>query len=199
MPSVPPPRSSMPSLPPDSTPSYQPVLDARIVEAPPSSHGFAPAPPRSQEASAYTAIGALLAAVAIFAIGAIGYFLWRARAHAPAPPPVVTAPAAKSAQEPPPIDTSITVEAVEPVMFHVSPDNAVLIVDGAEQAPGVRAVTRKPGTPVVVIMRAPGFEDATVTIDDAYTNRSVVVALRPTKRRASDPPKRNDPLPANPY
>jgi hypothetical protein len=205
-----PPRATMPSVPPPSgpprsapqeppPPSYQPVLDARIVEAPVPPP---PAAPPAPEAAAYATIGALLAAIAIVALGAIGYFLWRASSPAtPAPPPARSAPVATSASPPAPVpvDTSITVEVLEPVMFHVSPDAAILIVDGVQQAPGVRAVTRRPGMAVNVIVRASGFEDATVTIDDAFANKSAIVTLRPLKHRSGDSPKRNDPLPANPY
>jgi serine/threonine-protein kinase len=200
------PRASMPSVPPDA---YRPVLEARIVDAPRSGSDVSaitphstPKPAPRPEGAAYAMIGALLAAIALLALGAIGFFIWRAR-HAAAPRPPVTAPlpspSPATPADPAPIDTAITVEAVEPVMFHVSPDAAVLIVDGVEQAAGVRAVTRKPGLAITVIVRAPGYEDATVTINDAYTNKSVVVALRPLKHRSGDPPKRNDPLPANPY
>ena len=149
------------------------------------------------------AISAVLALVVVGALAAIGFFLWRARhASAPPSPPAVVVPVQSlpTAAAPPTADTSITVEVVEPIMFFVTPDAAVLIVDGVEQAAGVRAVPRKPGQSVVVIVRAPDYEDATVLIDDGFTNKTVAVALTPVakKHRPGDG-KRVDPLPANPY
>ena len=144
-------------------------------------------------------IAVVLGVVVLAALGAIGFFLWRARTPSAAPVAVATTStvAATATTAPAPIDTSITVESVEPVVFVVTPDDAILIVDGVEQASGVRAVTRKPGQSVTVIIRSKDHEDAQVQVDDQLTNKTVV--LRLTSLRKHRDPKRTDPLPANPY
>ena len=207
----------------EMTSKYQPVLEAQIADSVASGRS-APSLPSIDEGTGsgshsrsapiavpvraaaepmHYAIGAVLALVVVGALAAIGFFLSRAR-HPSAPPTppavVVPAPAQPAAAAPPAVDTSITVEAVEPIMFFVTPDAAVLIVDGVEQAAGVRAVPRKPGQSVVVIVRAPEYEDATVLIDDGFTNKTVAVALTPVaKKHRTGDGKRVDPLPANPY
>ncbi len=219
-------RPPLPSAPPSweapPPPSYQPAFDAQIssrarpslpsfAQTDPGSHSHSrpvPAPlaadgaptAPSLDGGSNAALAATLGAVALIAAGAIGFFLWRARvpAVAPATTSSVTAPPASvaRAETPAVADTSITVESVEPVMFVVAPDDALLIVDGAPQAPGVRAVARKPGQTVTVIVRAPEHEDAKVEIDDAFTNKTVVMRLTSLRRHRE---RRSDPLPANPY
>jgi eukaryotic-like serine/threonine-protein kinase len=206
------------------TAGYQPVFDAQIASARPPLPSFAPvddrtgshshsrpvpapvaaASPTAAEGSepSHVALAAILGVVAIVAASAIGFFLWRAR-RPPMPDPTPIVATAAVAAPPiatptaPPVDTAITVESVEPVMFVVTPETAILIVDGVAQAPGVRAVTRKPGQSVTVIVRAPEHEDAQVQVDDQLTNKTVVLKLTSLRRHAG--PKRADPLPANPY
>ncbi len=207
----------------DQTP-YQPIFDAQIASARPPLPSHAPVDDRTGSHSrpvplpapdlaraapqpggaepSHVALAAILGVVAIIAVGAIGFFLWRARRPLGPDPAavvatVVTSATATPAGTAPPADTTITVENVEPVVFVVTPDDAILIVDGVEQAPGVRSVTRKPGQSVTVIVRAREHEDAQVQVDDQLTNKTVM--LRLTSLRKHRDPKRADPLPANPY
>ena len=193
-------------------PSFAPVDDpsgshshSRPVQMPPASGRPATSGNGADAGEpAHVMLAALLGLVALVAAAAIGFFLWRARHPAmsavpPTPMATLAAPAQTStrAPAPAPTDTAITVELVEPVVFVVTPDDAILVVDGVAQPAGVRTVARRPGRSVTVIVRAAEHEDAQVQIDDQLTNKMVAIKLTSTRRHREG--KRTDPLPANPY
>jgi hypothetical protein len=161
-------------------------------------HAAAPATAALAEGDGnHAAVAVLLGVVALLAASAIGFFLWRAKAPAAHPTAIVATASATATANTAPLDTAITIESVEPVVFAVTPDSAVLIVDGVEQAPGVRSVTRKPGQSITVIVRAPEHEDAQVQVDDLLVNKTVAIKLTPVRKHRDG--KRTEPLPANPY
>jgi hypothetical protein len=72
-------------------------------------------------------------------------------------------------------------------VFKVVPDEAHLVVDGKDMDPSVRSIPRpKPGQSVKVVVRADGFEDEPLTIDDSAPP-SVDVWLSPVAKK--EPPK----------
>jgi hypothetical protein len=138
---------------------------------------------------------------------------------------------------PPPVSGEVITEldapalgsavAAPPIIFKIVPDEANLVIDGAPQDARVRAMARpSTGESRRVVVRAPGFADETLTIDDTAA-ASVDVWLTPktappeakaARERpshatpvhaapaaiapltpAAAPKKQTEPLPANPY
>jgi hypothetical protein len=105
------------------------------------------------------------------------------------------------------------VAVATPVTFKVVPEKAVLVVDGTALAASARSIPRpSAGKSVKVVVRADGYEDQTLTIDDAAP-ASVDVWLTETHGAASPAHKPagashtgsapasapTEALPANPY
>jgi hypothetical protein len=99
-----------------------------------------------------------------------------------------------------------------PIVFKVIPEKAYFVVNGESLAPTVRSLDRPAaGASKTFIVRADGYEDQTLTLDDAAP-ASVDVwlnALPPKKSSGSSkatsgasgdtPAAKPEALPANPY
>ena len=140
-------------------------------------------------------VAALLGVVVAGAVGVGGLFAWKITRRAD-PPAVV-------ATEAPPATTSLTTAASPPkgaglasapssvptaaatasgptaskeIEFQVMPEEAVLIIDGASLPANARSIPRPPkGTIVTVVVRAPGFQDEEVKIDDGVPAQVPVI------------------------
>jgi serine/threonine-protein kinase len=172
--------------------------------------------PRAPSIVQYS-IAASLGVLAAAALGVGGFWVWKSMQPPPAPVVFVTPVETEPAPLPPtPPATGTTAAAVAtPVTFRVVPDKAVLVVDGTTLPASTRSVARPAaGKPVKVVVRAEGYEDQTLTIDDAAP-ASVDVWLTETHGAASPPRKPpsgaphagspppasapTEALPANPY
>jgi serine/threonine protein kinase len=205
---------------------YRPVFEPHIeevVESAPGCAAVAAGGARRSDRTAgpvgpYRGVAAVLGAVMLAALSAIAFFLWRAHAPPSSAPTLASASAPAGGSAPgalviaseesvpsqtpsavAPVDKAIALASPGLVTFRVSPESAVLLIDGVEQASGVRAMTRRPGEATTVIVRAPGYEDETIVVDDAFPNKVVVTLSAVHRRRGDVPRKGNDPLPANPY
>ena len=174
------------------------------------------------------AVGVLAAA----AVGAAGFYVWRTMS-APSPttvaatrtvatvaPPSGIAPPAtlpvstpSSARATAPAAPSASVAVVAPpIAFKIIPDKAYLVVDGKPLAPTVRTLDRPAhGVTRTLVVRADGYDDQTVSIDDTAPASvdvwlDVVAKKSGSSSKGSQGPandtsngKPPEALPANPY
>ena len=145
--------------------------------------------------------------------------MWKSmQAASPALPTVVMVQAAPPSKPGPsvaaPPDTTpapVATPSLPPIAFKIIPDGAFLVVGGEALAPTVRSLARpSPGASEKVIVRADGFEDQTLTIDDTAP-ASVDVWLNQKQKKPSGHAghgddgtgtgsgKAQEALPANPY
>ena len=205
---------------PSFSPLAPPVQPNDPYAQPPPGYG----PPPSSQGSPIPVSQYLLAAGAgvllAVAIGVGSFFLWRKgnnadRTVAPQTQPqptgqtgLVTSSSAQPALSPP---------ATADIVFKMTPDSAVLSVDGVplerRSSDQSKAIARPAvGKTVTVVAHAPGYEDVTILVD-YFTTSPMDLALKPETAEADTPdasakggdkpdkPKkpRNEPIPANPY
>jgi serine/threonine protein kinase len=208
-PPPPPEKASMTPPPPPPAPSAPPAQPSTLDGAENDSTSASHASPLQYALA--SAVGVAVAGM----IAVAAFFAWRTM-----DPPVTqavqaSAASAASATIGPDVPSAEAHAAVSaPILFKVVPDEAILVVDGAPLAAGMRALPRPgAGDPRHVIVRAEGFADETLTIDESAP-ASVDVWLtplkkdakpaepRPTETRAPAPSpvkKATNALPANPY
>jgi serine/threonine-protein kinase len=180
-----------------------------------------PLAPRAPSAPQYFiagAIGVLTAAV----VGVAGFYVWRGMTPAPSPtratafaspespPPVLAAASAAPASSAglPAVPPAIAHPAA-PIVFKVIPDKAYFVVDGSATEPTVRTLDRPAsGSTRTLVVRADGYVDQTLTLDDsAPASIDVWLDAVPKKSasQAKTPPsdatstRAPEALPANPY
>jgi serine/threonine protein kinase len=147
-------------------------------------------------------------------LGGAGYGVWQATRPPPEPAlsgvsaaPTAASPAmdaipsasnvpASAPRDVPAPETSADESSPAPILLRV-PDGATLVVDGMPLPNGVSFVPRpKQGERVSVIVRAAGYDDATIALDET-TLSPVDVTMRPLEKKR---PRHSDPaIPANPY
>ncbi|HEY2513252.1 MAG TPA: protein kinase [Polyangiaceae bacterium] len=143
---------------------------------------------------------AAMGVMAAAALGAVGFWVWSSMRTLPppAPPPAVvatvaTAPVLPSPEPVPP--TTGVVLAAPPVAFTVTPPHAFLVIDGTPLEPAVRTIPRPPaGATETIIVRADGYADRELHIDDSVTE-PIEVALT---AQTGGPSKGSAPEPAPP-
>jgi eukaryotic-like serine/threonine-protein kinase len=143
-----------------------------------------PVPPETleppQAGAGQYALAALVGLFVAVLIGVGGFFIWHARTKPASLPPIATATASATT---PAASASVATKASPPapaeITFQVTPEDAVLTVDGKALGPGVRTIPRPAtGETVAVVVTAKGFDDASLQVDLA-TPQPVVVALKP--------------------
>jgi hypothetical protein len=176
--------------------------------------------PRAPSIVQYS-IAASLGVIAAAALGVGGFWVWKSMQPAPSPVVVVTPVEMEQAPLPPaPPATgtaSANAAAVVPalVAFKIVPDKAVLVVDGGALPVATRSLPRPaPGTTVKVVVRADGFEDQALTLDETapasvdvwLTESAPAAGATPTAAKKSPGPAHpgggtapSEALPANPY
>jgi hypothetical protein len=221
---------------PSATPSgVQPMRDGSIPPPAPGrvsrtafgeQAGFPPVmplSPRAPSAAQYFIAGAI-GVLAASAMGAGGFYVWRsmttpasttlaATRAAPSSSASTGAPAGSiaAARAAAPV-AAVAARVAAPILFKVIPEKAYFVIDGQSLAPTVRSLDRPAvGTPKTLIVRADGFEDQTLTLDDTAP-ASVDVwlnAVAPKKSSGGSKAPSGSPgdstsakpeaLPANPY
>jgi hypothetical protein len=198
------PETAMGQVPPGG--AYPPVME------------LAPRAPSIVQYSLAASLGVIAAA----ALGVGCFWVWKSMQPAPSPVVVVTPVEMEQAPLPPAPPATGTASANAAaaaqvpalVAFKIVPDKAVLVVDGGALPATTRSLPRPaPGTTVKVVVRADGFEDQALTLDegapasvDVWLTESAPsgVAAPAAKKAtgASHPSGATSPseaLPANPY
>jgi hypothetical protein len=92
------------------------------------------------------------------------------------------------------------------ITFRIIPDSATVVVDGRELAPGVVSIPHvAAGETHSVVVRAAGYQDEVLQVDDTVSGSvDVVLTLLATDKAASPPDDakkrhKGSTLPANPY
>ena len=157
------------------------------------------------DAKQYIIAAAMGVGVAIL-VGGAAYLVWRAMTPASAPGSSIVAPAtngqhtdarsssgstsvssrasAPASQRTPPSPASAPSPAASAIEFRVVPTSATLYVDGRALPAASRTLSRvEPGRSVTVVVRADGFADETMQLDDSvHGTVDVVLTPRDAKR-----------------
>jgi serine/threonine-protein kinase len=173
---------------------------------------------RAPSAPQYVIAGAI-GVLAAAAVGVAGFYVWRTMTPAPSATPVPAVastelptpalPVVRASSAVVPLVPSAIAHAAAPIVFKVIPDKAYFVLDGSAAEPTVRTLDRPAaGATRTLVVRADGYVDQTLTIDEsAPTSIDVWLDALPKKSasQAKGPPsdatnaKAPEALPANPY
>jgi serine/threonine-protein kinase len=168
------------NIPPPGRPSYPSFAETSSRHSLPPSFPPTPAPQLPSRTSAVQYVtAASLGVLATAALCALGFWVWSSTHGAPA-----AAAAHVNAATVVPV-RPLAPNATPSIAFDVTPPDAVLVIDGVPLDPSVRTIPRPPvGTEETVVVRAEGYADRTLRINDTA---GVRVGVRLVRKAASDP------------